>query len=92
MAQLPSIARSRADAIERQRGNIAIFAGCKRQVFERILPVLTVMGRRVLHTGGLGSASVLKVVTNYLATANLVSLSEAVGYSGEGGHGPGDDL
>jgi 3-hydroxyisobutyrate dehydrogenase len=39
---------------------------------------LKVLGRRVLHTGPLGSASVLKVVTNYLATANLVTLSEAL--------------
>ena len=59
-------------------GNIAIFAGCERAVFEAMLPYLTKMGRRVLHTGALGSASVLKVVTNYLATANLVSVSEAL--------------
>lgn len=59
-------------------GNIAIFAGCERTTFEKILPLLTTMGRRVLHTGPLGSASVLKVVTNYLATANLLSLSEAL--------------
>ena len=59
-------------------GNIAIFAGCKREVFERMLPVLTTLGRRVLHTGELGSASVLKVVTNYLATANLITCSEAL--------------
>ena len=59
-------------------GNISIFAGCERTTFERILPVLTAMGRRILHTGPLGSASVLKVVTNYLATANLVSLAEAL--------------
>ncbi len=59
-------------------GNIAIFAGCDRDVFERYLPVLTTLGRRVLHTGPLGSASTLKVLTNYLATANLVSLSEAL--------------
>ena len=59
-------------------GNIAIFAGCDRAVFDRLLPVLTVLGRRVLHTGPLGSASVLKVVTNYLATANLITLSEAL--------------
>jgi len=59
-------------------GNISIFAGCKRSTFERMLPVLTVMGRRILHTGPLGSASILKVVTNYLATANLVSLCEAL--------------
>jgi|TARA_R110002072_G_scaffold176934_4_gene332778 3-hydroxyisobutyrate dehydrogenase len=59
-------------------GNIAIFAGCERAAFEQVLPVLTTMGRRVLHTGELGTASVLKVVTNYLATANLLSLCEAL--------------
>lgn len=59
-------------------GNIAIFAGCERATFEAILPLLTKMGRRVLHTGDLGSASVLKVVTNYLATANLISCAEAL--------------
>ncbi|WP_299851208.1 NAD(P)-dependent oxidoreductase [uncultured Roseovarius sp.] len=59
-------------------GNISIFAGCDRATFERILPLLTIMGRRVLHTGDLGSASILKVVTNYLATANLVSCAEAL--------------
>jgi 3-hydroxyisobutyrate dehydrogenase len=59
-------------------GNISIFAGCERETFERILPLLTIMGRRVLHTGPLGSASVLKVLTNFLATANLVSVAEAL--------------
>ena len=59
-------------------GNISIFAGCTRPAFERALPVLTTLGRRVLHTGGLGTASKLKVVTNYLATAHLVALSEAL--------------
>jgi 3-hydroxyisobutyrate dehydrogenase len=59
-------------------GNIAIFAGCERETFERALPILTTMGRRILHTGDLGSASILKVVTNYLATANLVTLGEAL--------------
>ena len=59
-------------------GNIAIFAGCERGSFEKMLPMLTKMGRRILHTGPLGSASVLKVVTNYLATANLLSVCEAL--------------
>ena len=59
-------------------GNISIFVGCSRQTFERALPVIKAMGRRILHTGEIGSASVLKVVTNYLATANLVTLCEAL--------------
>ena len=59
-------------------GNISIFAGCDRETFDRILPLLTTMGRRVLHTGPIGSASVLKVITNFLATANLLSCAEAL--------------
>ena len=59
-------------------GNISIFAGCKREAFEKALPILKTMGRRVLHTGDLGTASTLKVMTNYLATVNLVSISEAL--------------
>lgn len=59
-------------------GNISIFAGCSRETFDAMLPILTTLGRRVLHTGPIGSASKLKVMTNYLATANLVTLSEAL--------------
>ena len=59
-------------------GNISIFAGCDRETFERVLPLLKRLGRRILHTGPVGTASVLKVVTNYLATANLVSVCEAL--------------
>ena len=58
-------------------GNIAIFVGGERKAFEKILPALTVMGRKVLHTGDLGTASVLKVTTNYLASVHLVALGEA---------------
>jgi 3-hydroxyisobutyrate dehydrogenase len=59
-------------------GNIAIFAGGRRDTFERVLPVLTTMGRRILHTGPLGTASRLKVVTNYLCTVHLAALAEAL--------------
>ena len=58
-------------------GNIAIFVGGNRRAFEKILPALTVMGRKILHTGDLGSASILKVITNYLASVHLVALGEA---------------
>jgi 3-hydroxyisobutyrate dehydrogenase len=58
-------------------GNIAIFAGGKRAAFEKVLPLLTTMGRKIVHTGPLGSASVLKVITNYLAGVQLISTGEA---------------
>ena len=58
-------------------GNIAIFVGGERDSFEKILPILTTMGRKILHTGELGTASILKVITNYLASVHLAALGEA---------------
>ena len=58
-------------------GNIAIFVGGERKAFEKILLPLSIMGRKILHTGELGTASVLKVITNYLASVHLVALGEA---------------
>ena len=58
-------------------GNIAIFAGGRRDAFEKVLPLLTTLGGNVLHTGELGSASILKVATNYLAGVQLLSTGEA---------------
>jgi 3-hydroxyisobutyrate dehydrogenase len=60
-----------------ETGNIAIFVGGERTAFEKILPALKIMGRKVLHTGELGSATILKVITNYLASVHLVALGEA---------------
>mgnify|MGYP001364444255 FL=1 len=59
-------------------GNIAIFVGGERKAFERVLPILTCMGRKILHVGELGSASILKVITNYLASVHLAALGEAL--------------
>jgi 3-hydroxyisobutyrate dehydrogenase len=59
-------------------GNISIFAGGSRAAFERVLPVLAILGRQILHTGPVGSASMLKVLTNYLCTVHLAALAEAL--------------
>ena len=58
-------------------GNIAIFVGGERKTFDKVLPLLTCMGRKILHVGELGSASILKVITNYLASVHLAALGEA---------------
>lgn len=58
-------------------GNIAIFVGGERSAFERVLPLLTTIGRQILHTGPLGTASIMKVATNYLAGVQLISTGEA---------------
>ena len=59
-------------------GNISILVGGDKNAFNKVLPALSAMGRKILHTGELGSASILKVITNYLASVNLVSVGEAL--------------
>ncbi len=66
-------------------GNISIFAGGPREAFDRGLPLLQILGRRILHTGEWGSASVLKVVTNYLAAIHLAATGEAFAVAAKSG-------
>ena len=58
-------------------GNISIFAGGERAAFEKVFPLLVTIGRDILHTGPLGTASIMKVATNYLAGVHLVATGEA---------------
>jgi len=59
-------------------GNVSIFVGGKYENFKRALPILRKIGYRIIHCGKIGNASTLKVVTNYLASMNLVALGEAL--------------
>lgn len=59
-------------------GNISIFAAGPRAAVDTVMPLLKHLGRRILYTGDLGTASKLKVMTNYLATVHLVALCEAL--------------
>ena len=42
------------------------------------MPALSAIGYQILHVGPIGSASVLKVATNYLASTHLVAVGEAL--------------
>ena len=59
-------------------GNISILVGGDRIAFEKAFPILKVMGFQIVHVGELGKASILKVVTNYLASTHLVAIGEAL--------------
>ena len=49
------------------QGNITMLAGGDRDMFDLHLPALKAMGNQVFHMGPLGSASIIKVITNMLA-------------------------
>jgi len=61
-----------------ESGNISVLTAGKRENFNRAFPILCEIGFEVLYCGKLGNASTLKVVTNYLASINLLSLGEAL--------------
>ncbi|MGE0007901.1 MAG: NAD(P)-dependent oxidoreductase [Parvibaculaceae bacterium] len=67
------------------RGRITMLAGGDKDLFERHRPALAAMGDKIFHMGPLGSASVIKVITNMLAFIHLVADGEALMLARRGG-------
>jgi len=59
-------------------GKITVLVGGDPAVFSAHLPVFEAIGGKVFHIGPLGSASVIKVITNMLAFIHLVAAGEAL--------------
>ena len=66
-------------------GEIAVIVGGEAAVFERHRAALEAMGRPIFHVGPLGSASVMKVITNMLAFVHLIAAGEALMLARRGG-------
>jgi 3-hydroxyisobutyrate dehydrogenase len=66
-------------------GDITILAGGEVALFEQHRPALRAMGREIFHMGPLGSASIIKVITNMLAFIHLVAAGEALMLAKRGG-------
>ena len=66
-------------------GEITVIAGGDAAVFAAHRAVLDAMGEPVIHVGPLGTASVIKVVTNMLAFVHLVAVGEALMLAKQGG-------
>ena len=59
-------------------GKITVFAGGPEAAFETVRPVLDAMAAEVFHFGELGSGTVIKLVTNFVAFVNAVALGEGM--------------
>ena len=66
-------------------GEITVLAGGEEALFERHQPALQAMGGQIFHMGPLGSAAVIKVITNMLAFIHLVADGEALMLAKKGG-------
>ncbi len=67
------------------QGNITMLAGGDKDMFDLHLPALHAMGNQVFHMGPLGSASIIKVITNMLAFIHLKACGEAMMLAKRGG-------
>ena len=59
-------------------GNISILAAGNKATFRKSFPILSLLGYEILYCGKIGNASILKVVTNYLASLHLLGIGEAL--------------
>lgn len=67
------------------RGEITVLAGGPEALVARHRALLGRLGGRVFHIGPLGSAAVIKVITNMLAFIHLVADGEALMLAARGG-------
>jgi 3-hydroxyisobutyrate dehydrogenase len=67
------------------QGKITMLAGGDADLFETHKPAMQAMGDRIFHIGPLGSASIIKVITNMLAFIHLKACSEALMLAKRGG-------
>ncbi|MFM2390915.1 MAG: hypothetical protein RLZZ437_2470 [Pseudomonadota bacterium] len=67
------------------QGKITMLAGGPDDMFTLHRPAMEAMGDRIFHMGPLGSASIIKVITNMLAFIHLKATSEALMLAKRGG-------
>jgi 3-hydroxyisobutyrate dehydrogenase len=67
------------------QGKITMLAGGARDLFDLHHPAMQAMGDKIFHMGPLGSASIIKVITNMLAFIHLKATSEALMLARRGG-------
>jgi 3-hydroxyisobutyrate dehydrogenase-like beta-hydroxyacid dehydrogenase len=61
-----------------EAGTLTIMAGGDKGAVERALPLLEVMGERIVHVGPLGQGAMLKLINNAVAAANAVAVGQAL--------------
>ena len=66
-------------------GEISVLVGGDKTVFDAHRAALEAMGGEIFHMGPLGSAAVIKVITNMLAFIHLVAAGEALMLAKRGG-------
>lgn len=71
-----------------RRGEATVMVGSDRRSFEDCSDLWSILGAKVFHVGGSGSAAKMKLVTNLVLGLNRVALAEGLSYAEAIGIGP----
>jgi 3-hydroxyisobutyrate dehydrogenase len=61
-----------------QAGTLTFMVGADAALFERIRPVLSSMGKNIVHCGGVGTGQVAKICNNMLLGISMIGVAEAM--------------
>ena len=59
-------------------GTLAIMVGSEQAIFDKVLPLLQLMGSSVVLTGGVGAGNVTKLANQIIVACNIAAMSEAL--------------
>lgn len=68
-----------------REGTLSIMMGGKREVFERCLPILQAMGKRITHVGPNGAGQFTKLVNQIIVVGNTLAMAEGLLFAAKAG-------
>jgi len=71
-----------------RNATLAIMVGGERSTFERVLPILKVMGKTITYCGPVGSGQLTKLCNQILVSVNLLAVGEALVFARKNGLDP----
>ena len=68
--------------------SLTIMVGGRQEVFERVKPLLSLMGKNITLVGGAGSGQVTKVANQMIVALNIAAVAEALVFASKAGADP----
>ncbi len=68
--------------------SLTIMVGGKAEVFERVQPLLALMGKNITHVGAAGAGQITKVANQIIVALNIAAVGEALVFASKAGADP----
>jgi 3-hydroxyisobutyrate dehydrogenase len=68
-----------------RQGTLTIMVGGKREVFERVRPVLEAMGKTIIYAGDVGNGQMLKLLNQIVVGIDMLAVAEAMALAKKAG-------